>query len=112
MGPFRLHVNPRNGWIANTLVESAGRAGTSDNDTNVLKGQISMVNSTPYLTSSTAWFLTMEDDSMTGLFCLKMRDMSVRTTYVERLDRFEYYGTQIYRVWAHDWRNSWGTTGA
>ena len=111
MGPFRLHVSPRNGWIGQTIVNSNARPSTTDNDSNEATNIIRMVNTTPYLTSDTAWFLTQDDEDVMGLFCLNMRGLQVRTRYEESLDRYEYFANKIFRVWAHDWRGVWGTTG-
>jgi hypothetical protein len=110
MGPFKLIVNPRQGWIAKTLVNSAKRPTTGDNDDNVLGGTISSIIQSPYLSSSTAWFLLSDRDEP-GFFKLNFRNAKYETEYVKRLDRVEYMMTQIYGYGVHDWRGAWGTTG-
>lgn len=56
--PDCLTVHPSNEFYAQTLMKSALRPGTSNNDVNTLKGTYKVHGDSPYLTSETAWFLT------------------------------------------------------
>lgn len=111
-GPFVLHCAPKNGWIANTIVNSNKRASTTDNDSNEASSIITMVNSSPYFSSADQWFLMQEQmDDEAGLLKIDFRNVRSYSEYVKRLDRFEYYSNVVYGYSVHDWRNAWGTTG-
>ena len=109
-GPFDLHCAPKNKWIADTIVNSNGRASSSDNDSNEAKDIIRAVHGSPYLSNAEAWFLMQRpDEDETGLMKIDFRGVRTYTEYVKRLDRFEYYSNVVYGYSVHDWRNAWGT---
>jgi len=112
-GPYKLITGPAQGWIADTIIKSNQRAGTTDNDTNVVRADlVSNVAVNPFLSSATAWWLkapNREDEP--GLFRLNFRSMRSYAKYIERLDRFEYYANEVYAYHTASWRGIIGTTG-
>lgn len=72
--PKNLIVEPSNEWWAQTLMKSTGRPETADNDINVLKGDYQVFGDNPYLTSTTAWFVTSDKKTLGKAFRFRIGD--------------------------------------
>ena len=55
--PSTLIVHPNDTQTAMELLQSTGKPGTANNDTNALRGVISNVVVSPFLTDTNAWFI-------------------------------------------------------
>lgn len=61
--PKKLIVSPSNQFVAKRLLDSQGRVGTTDNDTNAVKSMIENWSINDFLSNPKAWFLTTDIDN-------------------------------------------------
>jgi hypothetical protein len=73
--PKMLIVPPALEWTARKILETTQTVGSADNDKNVVRGSISGLVISPYLTDTDAWFLTT--DVPKGLTFWNRREASV-----------------------------------
>jgi hypothetical protein len=109
-GKMNLVVPPDLEFPARIIMESAGQAGTSNNDANVVKSRLNL-QIVDNLTSTTAFFLMPAEKSKHGLFLL------YRMPFDTDADKDVKTGTEIYVAseeyvtgWKHAY-NLQGTSG-
>lgn len=61
-------------WIAETVINSALRPGTTDNDLNTLKGKYAVESSVYLDASTTFWFLKCEKGNLAFKVCMRLGD--------------------------------------
>ena len=57
VNPTKVITSPDQEWIAETVLQSTGRPGTADNDTNTLRNKGYSVKTSPYVTNASYWWL-------------------------------------------------------
>lgn len=105
--PVRLIVAPAGEMLANEIVRSAQKSGTSDNDTNFLANSMSIVVD-PYLTDDDAWFIQAQEHY------LKVFDRT--PLQIESAPDFDSKGVKYtayhrYSAGFSGWRGIFGTSG-
>ena len=106
--PDTLVVPPELEWLAIELTKSAQKAGTADNDINLLAGRLKVMVC-DYLTSDTAWFVM--DSKRHGLnFFWRVKPEFAKSNdsdnYVAK-----YAGRMRYSYGVTDWRGIVGSAG-
>jgi hypothetical protein len=105
--PKTLIVYPTKEWVANTLLQSSLRPGTTDNDTNTLNSY--KVHSSPYLSSTTAWFL-MGKPGDWG--CFEVGDApKTRSDFDHSTLNMVQSCYQSFRVEVYHYQGTWGSDG-
>lgn len=113
LSPSKLICHPSRKWIANTIVGSDYRPDNANMNKNTLKDADLSVHCSPYLTSTTRWFVTadkqtLKDHSMSfhiGDDLMFRRDNEQSTWNAT----FTMYGS--WRVGVFHWYGMWGTDG-
>lgn len=93
---------------AHLIVDSPMRSGTADNDSNVYKGTLNVVEWI-YLSSSTAWFLL--DKPMTKLMWFWRRRPRFAQDEIMDSDIALYAMTERFSNGFSDWRGLWASQG-
>lgn len=110
--PNKLIISPDNMFQAETVLKSALRSGTANNDINALKslgaitGDTSVISRT---TSSTAWFV--KTDAPEGLKVLTRRRLEKSMEGDFETDSVRYKATERWGSGWTDWRQIYGTPG-
>lgn len=112
LSPSMLICHPSKRSEANVVLRSELRPGTADNDKNVLEdswGRLNLSDS-PFLQSTTAWFLTAMKDDLAMCFA-KGDDNIARTAFEPKTlsQHHSVYGS--YGIELFDWVGVWGTEG-
>ena len=105
-----LHVvvPPELEWTLDTLLQSAGQAGTAENNTNVVKRGLSKLVLDD-LTSATNWFMVAKDKSKHGLFQAVGMPMTSRMQY-----DIDVLGTKfaVFKQFVFGWDHSYAIWGS
>lgn len=105
-----LRVPPALHMTAKTIVASALRPGTANNDSNVQRDIISDVYTDRLLTSTTAWFGTDSDKSALGLFMMTGISRQTEMDAVPKNGTVWFYTRDSWlAAWDHA-RRTWGTS--
>lgn len=109
LDPQKLIVAPGNMVTAEVLLKSVLRAGTANNDINVLKNMSLEPVVMSRLTSSTAWFV--QTDAMDGLKVLWRRKIDKGSEGDFETDSMRYKTTMRFGSGWTEWRNIFGNQG-
>ena len=103
-GPFELIVGTTLLPYAERLLGTNGIAGTFNLDPSTLKGRITKVVYSPYITSTTAWALRCIDDDDHGLVMVNRRTKVSHSQYDITKDVDLFTLTAIWCKAIDDWR--------
>lgn len=106
--PDKLLIPPALNKTAHLIIDSPMRSGTADNDMNVYKGKLDIIDWI-YLTSTTAWFLI--DSSEHELNWFWREKPQFKSDELFDTEYAVYKSTmRLSRGWS-DWRGVWGSQG-
>lgn len=108
--PKKLVVAPSNSITAEVLLKSVLRAGTNNNDMNVLKTMSIDAVTLSRLTSATAWFV--QTDAQNGLKVVWRRKIEKSMEGDFETDSVRYKATMRFGSGWTDWRTVYGTPGS
>jgi hypothetical protein len=109
--PRWLVISPENRFLADRLLNSAGRPGTANNDINVLQREGLQVLVSHWITDKDAWFLL--PDGMESPLLFFWREMpDTKTWDDDNADGTFHKIRQRHSVGFRDWRGAWGSPGA
>lgn len=109
INPTQVITSPDQEWIAETILQSTGRPGTADNDTNTLRNKGYRVKTSPYITNITAWWLW---DKETVEISMRLGDDPF-VTFDYDLRSMNRVGTAYcsFALRVFDSKGAWGSTG-
>lgn len=109
--PKQLIVHPSNMLVAEVLLNSVLRAGTSNNDLNPIKsaGMVKSSTTLSRLTSAPAWFV--QTDAQDGLKVLWRRKLKKAMEGDFETDTIRYKSTMRFGSGWTDWRGAFGNAG-
>jgi hypothetical protein len=104
-----LVVAPEGRWTARELLESAGRPGTADNDTNAMKGEDLQYKVHRYMTDADSWFLLADKHDLN--FWWRKRPYT-KMVYDDYKELTSWIVRAKFVAGFADWRGVVGTQGA
>jgi len=105
--PKTIVVYPTKRWVADTLVNSTLRPTTTDNDKNTLSSY--GIHDSPYLTSTTAWFLMGKPG---GWGCFEIGDApKTRSDFDHSTLNMVQSCYLSFRVEVYHYQGTWGSDG-
>ena len=111
--PRSLHTSTADFYEANRILESSGRVGTADNDSNVLKehGVIPQGNKVNhYFTDTDAWFI--RTDCPDSMIVFNRWDLAFEDDNDFDTSNLKYKAVQRFVPGWADWRGVYGSPGA
>lgn len=108
--PDKILVPTELGWVAETLLRSADRPGTADNDVNTVRNVVGKTHVSPYISSTTAWFLFGPKSKMR--MGLRLGDDEIPAWDSDVKSRSRIFSTYCaFEAWCMDSRGAVGSTG-
>lgn len=109
--PTLLVCHPTNGWVADTLLNSNYRPDNANNAKNTLSGKLTADSRSPYLSSTTAWFVFADKSEVQA--CVDMgKDLQFQRDVVPSSWNVQFSMYMAARLVVQHWRGTYGDQGA